>query len=79
MRQKNENPNAATSASQCTQMLAYMNTGHSITGLEAVTMFGCICLPRRIKDLKERGVNISDEWTITESGKRVKRYFIAKS
>lgn len=75
----NENPNAETSVSQCVRMLAYMKQGHGLTGLEAVALFGCICLPRRIKDLKEKGFNISDEWITTESGKRVKRYFIAES
>lgn len=74
---RNENPNAETSASQCARMLVYMKAGNKITGLEAVNLFGCICLPRRIKDLKERGVDIKDEWIVTESGKRVKRYFIA--
>jgi len=76
---RNENPNAETSASQCVRMYAYMKEGHGITGLDAVKLFGCICLPRRIKDLKERGFNIADEWITTDTGKRVKRYFIKES
>lgn len=77
MRTTNDNPNKETSRSQCARMLQYMKAGYGITGLEAVTMFGCICLPRRIKDLKEAGNDIKGEWITTDSGKRVKRYTLA--
>ena len=64
--------------SQCKSILAHLRSGKRITGLEALRLFGCIHLPRRILDLKESGHVIADEWVKDErTGKRFKEYRLA--
>lgn len=60
--------------SQNSAILAHLRAGHSITGLEALRRFGCIHLPRRIKDLREAGHTIAADWITTDTGKRCKQY-----
>lgn len=60
-------------ASQNKAILAHLKKGRSITFWDAVKDFGVMHLPRRIKDLKEAGHPITDEWE-TRNGKRYKRY-----
>ena len=55
------------------QILVHLKKGGSITFWDAVADFGVMHLPRRIKDLKEAGHNITDAWE-TNNGKRFKRY-----
>ncbi len=54
--------------SQCAEILAYLETGRSITPLEALERFGCFRLGGRIFDLKEAGHNI--ETTMIEKNGR---------
>ena len=53
-----------------------------ITGLKAIRYCGCLDLQGRIRDLKERGVNITDEYihVVTACGDRVrvKQYRLAE-
>ena len=63
--------------SQVKAIKAHLEKGHSITGMKALELFGCWCLPRRICDLKERGVAIESQWIKTPSNKRIKEYWIA--
>lgn len=58
-------------------ILAHMKRGGSVTFFAAVQDFGVMHLPRRIKDLKEAGHDIQDEW-IKANGKRFKRYWLAR-
>ncbi len=44
-----------------------------ISGLVALDLFGCIHLPRRILDLKERGYLFQDRW-VNRNNKRFKEY-----
>lgn len=60
---------------QCNQIKAHLESGGTITSLEAVKKFGCIHLPRRILDIKESGYPVDATWIKTDSGKRVKRWF----
>ena len=63
--------------SQNKQILAYMNKGFKITGMEALKMFGCWNLPGRIWDIRFlMNRDVRDELYNTASGKRIKRYFI---
>lgn len=39
---------------QADRILAYLKTHESITGLEALNLFGCMRLPARIADLRRR-------------------------
>ena len=40
--------------SQADKILDYLKTHDSITGLEALNLFGCMRLPARIADLRKR-------------------------
>ena len=73
----NINPNTKSSESQCAMIAAWLESGNTLTSLQALDLFGCFRLASRIHDLKERGMRITDRWKITESGKRVKEYLLA--
>jgi hypothetical protein len=63
---------------QTTQILDWLQSGHSITPLEALTRFNCLRLGARIWDLKNEGYNIQSELVKDpETGKRYCEYRIA--
>ena len=64
--------------SQNRMIRQFLEDGNSITGLDALNKFGCMCLPRRICDIKEKGVAIESQWVKLENGKRIKEYWIAQ-
>lgn len=69
--------------SQADKIYEYM-TAHTsgITALQALKYCGCLDLAGRIRDLKERGINISSEYikVFTTTGvARVKRYWISEA
>lgn len=70
----NINDNEAQSASQNKQIAAWLNSGNTITSLEALQRFGCMRLASRINDLRQRGMDIVTEKVITATGKRVAQY-----
>ena len=55
----------------------FLEEGNSITGMVALDKFGCWSLPRRICDLKETGFRIESHWIKTDSGKRIKEYWMS--
>ena len=62
--------------SQCQQILEHLQSGKTLTGLEALDLCGTICLPRRILDLKEKGYNIQSEPADIPDNPAVDRYFM---
>lgn len=70
----NVNPNMSESASQCNQIAAYLKSGHTLTQLDALRLFGCMRLASRICDLRERGLNIKTEKIQTHTGKYITAY-----
>lgn len=60
-------------STQCARILAHLRDGKRITGLEALHRYGCIHLPRRILDLKQRGYRIEREM-VCVGEKRVAEY-----
>lgn len=48
--------------SQNAMILGHLREGGSLTGLQALMMFGVSHLPRRILDLKEKGYQLKGEW-----------------
>jgi hypothetical protein len=56
-------------------LIDFMLKGNSVDGMSALSLCGCWRLPSRINELR-REYNIGDEWIVTKSGKRVKRYFM---
>lgn len=63
-----------TTVSQSNAILAYMQKGNTITGIEALNLFGCFRLPARIADLKKVGYKIKSEMIKLTNGKRVAQY-----
>lgn len=72
----NINDNLESSKSQNRRIAEYLNTGMSITSLEALKLFGCMRLASRICDLRGMGLDIKTEKVKTNSGKWVTRYYM---
>lgn len=66
---------------QTEKILNYLRGGGSLTGLEALQLFGCMRLGARVWDLKRRGYNIESRMEVhkNENGeyKSYKRYWLA--
>lgn len=65
-----------TTESQERQLQQYMEAGNTVTGLEALNLFGCMRLPARVADMKRNGVPVQDDWEyeLDENGKVVKKW-----
>jgi len=72
----NINENNKTSRSQADLILDWMLAGHSITPLEALNTFGCGRLAARIADIKAKGYLVYSEFITTETGKKIKKYYL---
>lgn len=72
----NDNLNLESCESQNKRILAYLEDGNRVTGLEAISLFGCIRLAARISELRSQGHNIRKETITTPTGKRIAQYFI---
>lgn len=59
--------------SQNDAILNYLKAGHTITPLDALSLFGCFRLGARIHDLKQAGHNI-ETFAIEKMGKRFAGY-----
>jgi len=70
----NDNDNRLSSASQNARIIAYLETGGSLTTLDALKLFGCMRLASRIHDLRERGYEIEVSKVTTNTGKIVASY-----
>ena len=67
--------------SQNSQIKAYLQSGKSLTVLDALHLFNCFRLGARIYDLKEQGMNIESKMIEITSGgktKRIARYKLIK-
>lgn len=72
----NINHNEESAQSQESKILDHMLRGHRITGLDALQLFNCFRLPARIADIQKRGFAVQSEFITTDTGKRVKAYWI---
>jgi len=66
---------------QNAQIKAYLQSGKSLTALDALHQFGCFRLGARIHNLKEQGMNIESKMVQIMSGgkkKMVARYTLKK-
>lgn len=70
------NWNPESSASQASQIGAYLMQGNKITPLEALSLFGSLRLSAIIFVLRERGYKIQVERIKTSTGKWVAQYWI---
>ncbi len=57
-------------------ILLYLESGGSLSTIDALEKFGSFRLSARIKDLRDLGHNIQTDWFTTPNGKKVARYFI---
>jgi hypothetical protein len=67
--------------SQNSRIKAHLQSGRSITPLEALYSYSCWALSSRISDLRKQGLNIKSELIeITSEGKKkmVSKYSISK-
>lgn len=61
---------------QCQKVYKLLKSGVRLSVKTAMNLHDISSLPRRIKDLKDNGVDVKDEWVRDESGKRLyKEYF----
>lgn len=60
--------------SQNNLILKHLQSGKSITPIEALVLYGSLRLSGRIYELKEKGHKIKTEMIETETGKRVAKY-----
>ena len=74
--QKNLDENKIHFSAQCLNLYNWLINGNNITNYKAITEHGIAALPRRIKDLKNNGVKISDKWS-DESSPKFKIYFMS--
>ena len=72
----NPNLNPESSASQATQIAAYLMQGNHITPLEALNLFGSLRLSAIIFVLRERGYKIQTQRIKTHTGEWVAEYWI---
>lgn len=61
--------------SQNKQIRKYLESGYSITAIDALNLFGCFRLASRIYDLKQQGMDIKSE-LVYKNGKRFAQYRI---
>lgn len=61
--------------SQNKQIKAWLESGRSITPIEALVKFSCMRLGSRIFDLRESGMPIKTEM-IEKNGKRFAKYYL---
>lgn len=63
--------------SQNQAILDYLRAGNSLTGLDALRLFGTMKLASRISELRDEGIVIKDEIIHNEqTGKHYKKYWI---
>lgn len=63
--------------SQCSEILAHMKTGNSITAIDALNLYGCFRLAARIKDLRSQGHDIHTR-KIKRNGKEYAEYRVVQ-
>jgi hypothetical protein len=65
-----------TTLSQKKMILEYLQSGRSLTGLDAIRLFGAYRLSGRILDLRREGHPVQTRTIITLTGKRIAEYYI---
>ena len=59
-------------------ILLFLESGGSLSTMDALEKFGSFRLSARIKNLRDLGYNIQTDWFTTPNGKKVSRYYIPK-
>lgn len=74
--EKSVNENVSESLSQNRLIKEYLQSGHSLTQMDALNLFGCFRLASRVYDLRNEGLDIKKETIELANGKRVTRYYL---
>jgi len=61
--------------SQNKQIKAHLQSGKTLTAIQALEMFGCFRLAARIKDLKDSGMIIDKAMVENDNGKHYALYW----
>lgn len=73
----NDYPRSEPSAgSQSRAIIDYLETGRTLTALEALKICGTMKLASRISEICASGYEIKKDWFVTDTKKRVRLYFI---
>lgn len=62
--------------SQNQSILKYLRAGNSLTGLDALKLFGTMKLASRISEIRDEGIEIKDKVIHGENKKHYKKYWI---
>lgn len=62
-------------SSQCKYLLKLLQQGVKMTTYTALVIYKIGHLQRRIKDLRDAGIQINDRWITTDTG-RLKEYYL---
>ena len=72
-------PDSVAGNSQAGLILRHLQSGATLTALDALDLFGCNRLAARVADLKGKGYNVKSRWLVTPSGKRVSEYYLTSA
>lgn len=64
--------------SQRQEIKEHLESGRSITPIEALNLYGCFRLSGRIYELREQGMNISKVMAEASNGKKFAKYKLIK-
>lgn len=59
-----------TKQNQTDAVLSWLRTHGELTSRDAFIELNIVCLPRRIKDLRNQGHRITTEYRVSDTGKR---------
>lgn len=72
------NDKSDSKQSQCSQVLARLEAGFSVTSMQAFRLFSIVSLPKRICELKAKGYAIKGERIRLPSGKHCNVYSLTE-
>ena len=72
-------PDSVAGQSQAGLILRHLQSGATLTALDALDLFGCNRLAARVADLKAKGYNVKSRWLVTPLGKRVSEYYLTST
>jgi hypothetical protein len=57
-------------------IINHLMTRGPLTVVEAITYIGCYALSQRCGDLRREGFPIKDKWITTNTGTKIKQYYL---
>ena len=72
-------PDSVAGRSQAGLILRHLQSGGTLTALDALDLFGCNRLAARVADLRNKGYHVKARWLTLPNGKRVSEYYLAEA